>query len=184
VSAAREHLAELIETVSRSGEPVYVTRRGRRVAVILHPDVYERLIEEAEDAIDRAELRAAREARVLLASAVGGGCRWRGCVVGEGAGAEPAAEGPGQCGRAGECQASGAERLGIGGAAQVQVDECGGVGAAEEVLEVAGALGAELGSRAAQDQPICLARLIRQGKAHHGRRPRDLVDVDELGGRP
>ena len=61
VSAAREHLAELIETAGRSGDPVYVTRRGRRVAVILHPDVYERLIEDAEDAIDRAELSAARE---------------------------------------------------------------------------------------------------------------------------
>jgi antitoxin Phd len=61
VSAAREHLAELIETTGRTSEPVYVTRRGRRVAVILHPDVYERLIEDAEDAIDRAELRAARE---------------------------------------------------------------------------------------------------------------------------
>ena len=61
VSAPPEHLAELIETARRSGDPVYVTRRGRRVAVILHPDVYERLIEDAEDAIDRAELSAARE---------------------------------------------------------------------------------------------------------------------------
>lgn len=61
VSVVRERLAELIETTSRSGEPVYVTRRGRRVAVILDSEAYERLLEDAEDAIDRAHLRAARE---------------------------------------------------------------------------------------------------------------------------
>lgn len=60
VSVAREHLAELIDDARRSGEPVYVTRRGRRVAVILDSDAYDRLLDEAEDAIDRAELRAAR----------------------------------------------------------------------------------------------------------------------------
>jgi antitoxin Phd len=61
VSEARGHLADLIDTTHRSGEPVYVTRRGRRVAVILDPDSYERLLVEVEDAVDRAELRAARE---------------------------------------------------------------------------------------------------------------------------
>jgi prevent-host-death family protein len=61
VSAAREHLAELIESARSSGEPVYVTRRGRRVAVILDPEQYERIIDELEDTVDRAELRAARQ---------------------------------------------------------------------------------------------------------------------------
>jgi len=61
VSEARERLADLIESIRRSGEPVYVTRRGRRVAVILDPELYERLVEDAEEAIDRAELRAARD---------------------------------------------------------------------------------------------------------------------------
>lgn len=61
VSEAREHLADLIETTHRSGEPVYVTRRGRRVAVILDPTAYERIIDQLEDTLDRAELRAARE---------------------------------------------------------------------------------------------------------------------------
>jgi len=61
VSEARERLADLIESTRRSGEPVFVTRRGRRVAVILDPELYERLVEDAEDAIDRAELQGARD---------------------------------------------------------------------------------------------------------------------------
>ena len=61
VSEARDHLAELIDSTRRSGDPVFVTRRGRRVAVILDPEVYEQLLEDAEEAIDLAELRAARD---------------------------------------------------------------------------------------------------------------------------
>jgi antitoxin Phd len=61
VSEARERLAELIDSARRTGDPVHLTRRGRRVAVLLDPDVYDRMLEEAEDAVDRAELRAARE---------------------------------------------------------------------------------------------------------------------------
>jgi len=60
VSEARQRLAELIDTARLTGEPVRVTRRGRPVAVIIDSDAYERLIDEAEDALDRAELRAAR----------------------------------------------------------------------------------------------------------------------------
>ena len=40
---------------------MFVTRRGRRVAVILDPEVYEQLLEDAEGALDLAELRASRE---------------------------------------------------------------------------------------------------------------------------
>jgi len=36
------------------GEPVSLTRRGRGVAVLAAPDVYQRLSQDAEDAIDRA----------------------------------------------------------------------------------------------------------------------------------
>ena len=39
---------------------MFVTRRGRRVAVILDTEIYEGLLADAEDAMDRAELRAAR----------------------------------------------------------------------------------------------------------------------------
>jgi prevent-host-death family protein len=60
VSEAREHLADVIDTTRRSGEPVYVTRRGHRVAVIVDAEAYDRLVDQAEDAVDRAELRAAR----------------------------------------------------------------------------------------------------------------------------
>jgi prevent-host-death family protein len=61
VSVAREHLAELIESTRATGEPVYVTRRGRRVAVILDPEHYQRILDDLEDTTDRAELKAARE---------------------------------------------------------------------------------------------------------------------------
>jgi prevent-host-death family protein len=60
VSDARDHFADAIEQARRSGEPVYVTRRGRRVAVIVDAEVYERVVESAEDASDRHELQAAR----------------------------------------------------------------------------------------------------------------------------
>jgi len=41
---------------------VYVTRRGRRVAVVAvaDADAYERVVEAAEDAVDRRDLQAAR----------------------------------------------------------------------------------------------------------------------------
>jgi prevent-host-death family protein len=60
VSEAREHLSELIESTHRTGEPVYVTRRGRPVAVILDPEQFERIIENFEAAADREALRQAR----------------------------------------------------------------------------------------------------------------------------
>jgi prevent-host-death family protein len=61
VSEARSRLAEIIDEARRSREPVYVTRRGRRVAVIVDADIYDEIIEDAEDALDRRELEAARE---------------------------------------------------------------------------------------------------------------------------
>ena len=60
VSEARNHLAEAIDDARRTGEPVYVTRRGRRVAVIVDAEAFDQLVEAAEDARDRAELDAAR----------------------------------------------------------------------------------------------------------------------------
>lgn len=60
VSEVREHLAKLIDESRRSGEPVYVTRRGSRIAVLVDAEVYDELVEQADDATDRAELQAAR----------------------------------------------------------------------------------------------------------------------------
>ena len=60
VSAAREHLAAVIESASRSGEPVYLTKHGRPVAVVVDPAAFERLCQDAEDALDRAELAIVR----------------------------------------------------------------------------------------------------------------------------
>jgi prevent-host-death family protein len=52
VSEARQHLAAAIEETRRTGEPVYVTRRGQRVAVIIDAETYDRVVATAEDAID------------------------------------------------------------------------------------------------------------------------------------
>ncbi len=60
VSEARNHLADIIDRVRASGEPIFVTRRGRRVAVILDAQVFDEILEAAEDATDRRELEAAR----------------------------------------------------------------------------------------------------------------------------
>ena len=60
VSAAREQLATVIDDARATGEPVYVTRRGRRVAVIVDSETYERLVETSEDRLDREALASAR----------------------------------------------------------------------------------------------------------------------------
>jgi len=60
VSDARNRLAEVIEESHRSGEPVSVTRRGRRVAVILDAEAFDVLVDAADDAEDRRDLEAAR----------------------------------------------------------------------------------------------------------------------------
>ncbi len=60
VSEARGRFAEAIESTQRSGDPVYLTRRGRRVAVIVDADAYDALLAAAQEAVDRVELEAAR----------------------------------------------------------------------------------------------------------------------------
>ena len=60
VSKAREHLADVIAS-AQIGEPVYLTRRGHAVAVVVDPIVFEKLLDDAEDALDRAELALARD---------------------------------------------------------------------------------------------------------------------------
>jgi len=60
VSEARNRLAEVIDESRRSGEPISVTRRGRRVAVIVGSEEFDRLVDIADDVEDRRELEAAR----------------------------------------------------------------------------------------------------------------------------
>ena len=60
VSEARNRLAEVIDDTRQSGEPVSVTRRGRRVAVILGSEAFDRLVDRADELDDRRELEAAR----------------------------------------------------------------------------------------------------------------------------
>jgi mRNA interferase RelE/StbE len=52
----------VIESAQRSREPVYLTRRGRAVDVVVDPGVFEKLVADAENALDRAELALARRA--------------------------------------------------------------------------------------------------------------------------
>lgn len=60
VSDAREQLASIIDQVRSEHEPVFLSRRGRRVAAVIDADDLEHLIELAED---MADIRAAEESR-------------------------------------------------------------------------------------------------------------------------
>ena len=57
VTEARDRFSEVVETSSR--QPVFLTKHGRRQAVVLSPAEYERLLETAEDAEDLAASDAA-----------------------------------------------------------------------------------------------------------------------------
>lgn len=61
VTEARQRLADVIDEARRQHEPVYVHRRGRRLAAVIDADDLDRLLELAEDALDIAEARAALE---------------------------------------------------------------------------------------------------------------------------
>ncbi len=61
VSQARENLVEIIDTSQRTGEHVVLTRQGKPVAVLLDHALFERLMDVAEEASDRAALAQARE---------------------------------------------------------------------------------------------------------------------------
>jgi prevent-host-death family protein len=60
VSDARDQLASIIDRARTEHEPVFLSRRGRRVAAVIDVDDLERLIELAED---MADIRAAEESR-------------------------------------------------------------------------------------------------------------------------
>ncbi|WP_380166887.1 type II toxin-antitoxin system Phd/YefM family antitoxin [Jannaschia sp. R86511] len=60
VSKARRDLARVIDDVRANHEPVFLSRRGKRVAAVVDADDYERMRDLAED---MADIRAAEQAR-------------------------------------------------------------------------------------------------------------------------
>jgi prevent-host-death family protein len=64
VSEARAHLADVVDAARVDHRPVFLTRRGRRIAAVVDADDLQALIESAEDA---ADVLAANEARASLA---------------------------------------------------------------------------------------------------------------------
>lgn len=72
VTEARARLADVVDEARVGHDPVYLTRRGRRVAAVIDADDLDRLIEAAEDL---ADLRAAQSARDELDDS-GGAVPW------------------------------------------------------------------------------------------------------------
>ncbi|MDO8730979.1 MAG: type II toxin-antitoxin system Phd/YefM family antitoxin [Actinomycetota bacterium] len=73
VSDARSRLADVVDQARVEHEPVFLTRRGRRVAAVIDADQLEGLIEAAEDLDD---LRAVAEARADMAATGQGPIPW------------------------------------------------------------------------------------------------------------
>ncbi|MBA3620520.1 MAG: type II toxin-antitoxin system Phd/YefM family antitoxin [Acidothermales bacterium] len=65
VSAARQQLAAIIESARTKHSPVYLARRGRRVAAVIDADDLDELLALAEDMSD---IRAATAARAEMAA--------------------------------------------------------------------------------------------------------------------
>ena len=63
VSDARQHLAAIIDRARSEHAPIYLARRGRRVAAVIDADDLDKLIELAED---MADIRAAAAARAEM----------------------------------------------------------------------------------------------------------------------
>lgn len=60
ISDARTQLAAIIDRARAEHQPVYVARRGRRVAAVIDADDLDHILELAED---MADIRAAEQAR-------------------------------------------------------------------------------------------------------------------------
>lgn len=63
ISEARTQLAAIVDRARAEHEPVYVTRRGRRVAAVIDADDLDRILALAEDMTD---IRAAEQARAEM----------------------------------------------------------------------------------------------------------------------
>lgn len=65
VTEARARLADAVDEARVNHEPVYLLRRGRRVAALIDADDLDRLLEAAEDL---ADIQAAEAARAEVAT--------------------------------------------------------------------------------------------------------------------
>ena len=65
VSHARARLADVVDAARVGREPVYLTRRGRRVAAVIDADALDQLIAASEDL---ADIQAAEAARADMAA--------------------------------------------------------------------------------------------------------------------
>ncbi|GAA3544491.1 type II toxin-antitoxin system Phd/YefM family antitoxin [Nocardioides daeguensis] len=63
VTEARARLADVVDEARIQHDPVFLTRRGRRIAAVVDADQLDQLIEAAEDL---ADIRAAAAARAEL----------------------------------------------------------------------------------------------------------------------
>jgi prevent-host-death family protein len=63
ITEARKQLAAIIDQVRTEHEPVFLTRRGQRVAAVIDADDLEGVLELAED---MADIRAAEAARAEM----------------------------------------------------------------------------------------------------------------------
>jgi antitoxin Phd len=66
ISEARERIAEVIDESQRTGKPISLTKRGKSVAILVAPDVFESLSRDAEDAFDRAAVALASDEEDLI----------------------------------------------------------------------------------------------------------------------
>ena len=63
ITEARKQLATIIDQVRADHEPIYLTRRGHRVAAVIDADDLDGILALAED---MADIRAAEEARAEM----------------------------------------------------------------------------------------------------------------------
>lgn len=73
VSEARARLADVVDAARVGHDPVFLTRRGRRVAAVVDAGQLQSLLDDAEDL---ADIQAAAEARLEMAEAGEGAIPW------------------------------------------------------------------------------------------------------------
>ena len=61
VTAARARLADVVDAARVNHDPIFLTKRGRRIAAVIDAADLERLILAAEDQADLAQVQLARQ---------------------------------------------------------------------------------------------------------------------------